>query len=155
MRFATFSLLALATRASALDGLTPCALNCITGAADATECKVFTNVTCTCTNADFQFKTQSCLTNECLAAELGAVLGLLHSQCDAVSLSVTATPTATVAFLPPNTAADISGSPSGSVTSSPGGPGSASKTTGSTSSSQTGTNERQPQVSYSRVLPMY
>jgi hypothetical protein len=38
MHFATFSLLALATRASALDGLTPCALNCITGAADATEC---------------------------------------------------------------------------------------------------------------------
>jgi hypothetical protein len=38
MRFATFSLLALATRASALTVLTSCASICITAAAYATEC---------------------------------------------------------------------------------------------------------------------
>ncbi|KAJ7871339.1 hypothetical protein B0H13DRAFT_2280444 [Mycena leptocephala] len=108
MRFATFSLLALATRASALTELTSCAAICITAAAYATECIFITNTTCTCTNADFQFKTQSCVTNECLAADLGIVLDFLHNLCDLDSLSITTTttPTATVAFLPPNPAAD-------------------------------------------------
>ncbi|KAJ7836634.1 hypothetical protein B0H13DRAFT_187729 [Mycena leptocephala] len=72
-----------AASASASAALSPCALNCILDAADATECKVPGNVTCTCTNADFQFKAQSCLTNECQAAEVGAALDLQQSQCGA------------------------------------------------------------------------
>jgi hypothetical protein len=41
------------------------------------------NLTCACTNADFQFKSSSCLQAECLASELGAAVGLQQAQCGA------------------------------------------------------------------------
>jgi hypothetical protein len=89
-------------------------LNCITDAANATECKIFSNTTCVCTNADFQFKVQSCLTAECQASELGAAQGLQQQVCGAASLTVSGSPSATAPFTPSNSASDISGSPSAS-----------------------------------------
>ncbi|KAJ7921557.1 hypothetical protein B0H13DRAFT_2318258 [Mycena leptocephala] len=53
--------------ASAIAGtaLSPCALACITVIANTTECGILSNITCACTNADFQFKAGSCLQPEC------------------------------------------------------------------------------------------
>ncbi|KAJ7152163.1 hypothetical protein C8R43DRAFT_1003674 [Mycena crocata] len=96
--------------ASAAAALSPCALSCASLAAANSTCNVATNVTCVCTNADFQFKAASCLQTECQASEMGAALGLQNSQCGAASLSATAAPTATAPFTPPNSAADISAS---------------------------------------------
>ncbi|KAJ7891919.1 hypothetical protein B0H14DRAFT_3126259 [Mycena olivaceomarginata] len=75
-------------------------LGCLTAAANATECGSPANLTCACTNADFQFKSSSCLQAECLASELGAAVGLQQAQCGALSLSATAAPTATAPFTP-------------------------------------------------------
>ncbi|KAJ7806651.1 hypothetical protein B0H14DRAFT_3483933 [Mycena olivaceomarginata] len=116
-----------AAQASATAVLTPCVLGCLTAAANATECGSPANLTCACTNADFQFKSSSCLQAECLASELGAAVGLQQAQCGALSLSATAAPTATAPFTPSNPAADISGAPSQSGSGSPSAtPGSAS-----------------------------
>ncbi|KAJ7467653.1 hypothetical protein FB451DRAFT_1401642 [Mycena latifolia] len=122
--------------ASALAALSPSAAVCITDAAANSTCANFGNLTCVCTNADFQQKAMTCLAAECQAAEAGAALGLQQSQCGAQSLSAStmlefmqaetapqgqsvfpvarsdAIPTATAPFLPSNSAADISGSPS-------------------------------------------
>ncbi|KAJ7923637.1 hypothetical protein B0H13DRAFT_1979721 [Mycena leptocephala] len=102
--------------ASAIAGsaLSTCAIACITAAANATECGIASNITCACTNADFQFKAHSCLQAECQASEMAAALGLQSQECGAVTLSATALPTATAPFTPSNSAADISGSPSAS-----------------------------------------
>ncbi|KAJ7053469.1 hypothetical protein C8F01DRAFT_1166470, partial [Mycena amicta] len=94
---------------ASIAALTPCVLGCLTPAA-ADTCLTFTNVTCVCTNADFQQKAASCLQAECNAEEMKAALGLQKAQCGAASLSATSTPTATTPFLPSNSAADISAS---------------------------------------------
>ncbi|KAJ7342399.1 hypothetical protein DFH08DRAFT_874191 [Mycena albidolilacea] len=118
---------ASAAEASASAVLTPCVLGCLTAAANATECGSPANLTCACTNADFQFKSSSCLQAECLASELGAAVGLQKQQCGALALSATAAPSATAPFTPSNPAADISGAPSsaGSSNSPSSTPGSA------------------------------
>ncbi|KAF7303691.1 CFEM domain-containing protein [Mycena indigotica] len=102
-----------------ISALTPCIIGCLTAAGQATVCNTFTNVTCVCTNADFQQKSASCFQGECKAAELAPAMALQQSQCAAAGLSATARPTASAPFLPSNPAADISrsGSPSGSAAS--------------------------------------
>ncbi|KAJ7318551.1 hypothetical protein DFH08DRAFT_892223 [Mycena albidolilacea] len=111
--------------ASATAALGPCALTCITDAAAATECNILGNLTCVCTNPDFQFKSMSCIQSECQAAELGAAIGAQQQQCggagSSTTLSVTGTPSATNPFLPSNSASDISGSPSSSQSGTTGG----------------------------------
>ncbi|KAJ7842869.1 hypothetical protein B0H14DRAFT_2780049 [Mycena olivaceomarginata] len=109
---------AIGPRASGAS-ISPCGLNCVTAAAEATECQVFTNITCTCTNRDFQFKVTSCVSGECQTTDVEAVLILLGQQCGTVDLSPTGTPTGTAPFLPFNSAADISGSPSVSSSANP------------------------------------
>ncbi|KAJ6474416.1 hypothetical protein C8R47DRAFT_1324190 [Mycena vitilis] len=111
--------------ATAIAALSPCALTCITAAASASDCQTPANVTCLCTNADFQQKSGSCLTLECQASEVGAAIGLQQSQCGAASLSVSGKPSATAPFTPSNSAADISGSASGASGSASGSTGSA------------------------------
>ncbi|KAF7302855.1 CFEM domain-containing protein [Mycena kentingensis (nom. inval.)] len=86
-----------------LSALTPCVLGCITAAARATVCGTFTNVTCICTDADYQQKAASCLQVECKSDEFVAALALEQAQCG--DLSVTSVPTATAPFLPSNSAA--------------------------------------------------
>ncbi|KAF7341404.1 CFEM domain-containing protein [Mycena venus] len=113
--------------------LTPCALNCLAAAASASECGTPTNLTCVCTNPDFQYKAASCLKAECRPAEGAAVLDMQASQC--YGLSATGAPTATAPFTPSNSAADISASVpasgsssvrSGSASGEPGSPASSS-----------------------------
>ncbi|KAJ7182184.1 hypothetical protein C8R43DRAFT_940330 [Mycena crocata] len=99
-----------AASTTAVAALSPCALSCISLAAADTACGTPTNVTCVCTDADFQFKAGSCLSTECQPAEMGAALGLQNSQCGAASLSATAKPTATAPFTPSNSNSDISAS---------------------------------------------
>ncbi|KAJ7467659.1 hypothetical protein FB451DRAFT_1560789 [Mycena latifolia] len=111
---------AAAASATAAAGLSACATVCITDAAANSTCGNFGNLTCVCTNADFQQKAQTCLTAECQASEVGAALGLQQSQCGAESLSASTKPTATAPFLPSNSAADISGSPSASASAKTG-----------------------------------
>jgi len=60
---------------------------------------------------------QSCLMGECLAAEMGAALGLQAAECGAASLKPTGSATATSPFLPSNSASDISGAPSAASSS--------------------------------------
>ncbi|KAJ7921586.1 hypothetical protein B0H13DRAFT_2415342 [Mycena leptocephala] len=105
---------AASASASAIAGtaLSPCALACITAIANTTECGILSNITCACTNADFQFKAGSCLHPECQANEMGAALGLQAQQCGAASISTTALPAAIAPITPSNSAGDISGSPS-------------------------------------------
>ncbi|KAJ6603341.1 hypothetical protein DFH09DRAFT_1124215 [Mycena vulgaris] len=76
---------AAAASASAADvgSLSPCALGCINAAAANSSCGTFGNITCLCTDANFQFKAASCLTAECKAADRTAALGLQASQCGA------------------------------------------------------------------------
>ncbi|KAF7304540.1 CFEM domain-containing protein [Mycena chlorophos] len=110
---ATGSLTASASSASesaSLSSLTPCVLGCLTPAAAQSECLTFTNVTCVCTNADFQYKATTCLQAECSASEMTAALAMQSAECGAESLSATGKPTDTAPFLPSNSAADISAS---------------------------------------------
>ncbi|KAF7304106.1 CFEM domain-containing protein [Mycena indigotica] len=115
---------------ASLAALTPCVIGCLTAAAVDTPCSTFTNVTCACTNADFQFKATSCMQGECKAEELSAAVGIQQAQCSALSLSATAPPTATTPFLPSNSAADISVSGAASAPGSGGSPTSTSPSAG-------------------------
>ncbi|KAJ7302827.1 hypothetical protein DFH08DRAFT_945516 [Mycena albidolilacea] len=109
---------------SGTTGIAPCVLNCLAAAANATECGVPTNLTCACTNPDFQFKSRSCLQAECKPDDLVAALGLQQQQCAPLSLSATASPSATAPFTPSNAGADISAAPTGSSAGSSGSPSS-------------------------------
>ncbi|KAJ6545766.1 hypothetical protein B0H19DRAFT_1168460 [Mycena capillaripes] len=109
---------AAASSAAASAQLPLCALNCVTAAANATVCGIPTNMTCVCTNPDFQFKAQSCLTAECSPADAGAAVGQQQAVCGPASLTVSGSPSATAPFTPSNSAADISGAPSASGNSS-------------------------------------
>ncbi|KAJ6603328.1 hypothetical protein DFH09DRAFT_1068496 [Mycena vulgaris] len=98
--------------------LSPCARGCIAAAAANSSCETSGNVACMCTDPDFQFKATSCLAAECQAPEMGTALGLQASQCRAMSLTPTASASATVPFVPSNSAADISSPASGSSSAS-------------------------------------
>ncbi|KAF7324901.1 CFEM domain-containing protein [Mycena kentingensis (nom. inval.)] len=89
-----------------LSALTPCILGCINAAAADSPCGSFTNVSCVCTDADFQFKSGTCFQAECQASEVGPALALQSANCG--TQSATAAPTASTPFLPSNSAADIS-----------------------------------------------
>ncbi|KAJ7802606.1 hypothetical protein B0H14DRAFT_3884487, partial [Mycena olivaceomarginata] len=102
----------------------PASLTVSQAAANATECGVPTNLTCACTNADFQFKSSSCLQAECKPEDLVAALGLQQQQCAPLSLSATASPSATAPFTPSNAGADISAASTGSSAGSSGSPSS-------------------------------
>ncbi|KAJ7347447.1 hypothetical protein DFH08DRAFT_1080408 [Mycena albidolilacea] len=97
-------------------------LGCLTAAANATEYGSPANVTCACTNADFQFNSTSYLQAECKAEELAAAVGLQQQQraprecCSCIVsprpphfaslFSISASPPPFASF---NPAADISG----------------------------------------------
>ncbi|KAJ7785587.1 hypothetical protein B0H14DRAFT_2958045, partial [Mycena olivaceomarginata] len=94
-----------AAQASATAVVSPCVLNCLTAAANTTECGSPTNLTCSCTNTDFQSKAISCLQAECKPEELAAALGLQKQQCGSSagsSGSPSATPGSALSlFAPP------------------------------------------------------
>ncbi|KAJ7510577.1 hypothetical protein B0H11DRAFT_2269196 [Mycena galericulata] len=96
-------------------GLSNCALACISAAAADS-----TNLTCVCTDANFQAKCASCLKAECQAADAGPALALQKRECG--TTSATAAPSATAPFTPSNPAADISASVTGTKPSSSGSP---------------------------------
>ncbi|KAJ7080706.1 hypothetical protein C8R44DRAFT_992410 [Mycena epipterygia] len=117
--------------AASATGLTSCALTCITEAAKNSSCLTPTNVTCVCTDPNFQAKAATCLQGECKAADSEGALALQKQQCGAASLSATAVPTATAPFLPSNSDADISASGTGaSVSAATSGSASAGGKTG-------------------------
>ncbi|KAJ6526176.1 hypothetical protein DFH09DRAFT_1188066, partial [Mycena vulgaris] len=70
--------------------LSPCATTCITGAAANSACLITTNMTCMCTDTDFQGQFNTCLLGQCLASEMQVALGLLGSECATASRSVAA-----------------------------------------------------------------
>ncbi|KAJ7810983.1 hypothetical protein B0H14DRAFT_3480092 [Mycena olivaceomarginata] len=127
-----------AAQPSGTAGIAPCVLNCLAAAANATECGVPTNLTCACTNADFQFKSRSCLQAECKPEDLVAALGLQQQQCaprecrsfvvvirSGASPSPPPHPQAPPPpFTPSNAGADISAAPTGSSAGSSGSPSS-------------------------------
>ncbi|KAJ7336081.1 hypothetical protein DFH08DRAFT_813327 [Mycena albidolilacea] len=61
-----------AAKPSGTTRLTPCVINCLAAAANATECGTLTNLTCACTNANFQFKAHSCLQAKCKPEDVAA-----------------------------------------------------------------------------------
>ncbi|KAF7304302.1 CFEM domain-containing protein [Mycena chlorophos] len=111
--------------------ISPCTLACISDAAANGACGSIANVTCLCTDAEFQFQSVSCMQLECQASEIQPALALQASQCGTTA-SATATPSNTQPFTPVNSAADISSSGSGSAAS---GGKSAGATSGSASGS--------------------
>ncbi|KAJ7435229.1 hypothetical protein B0H11DRAFT_2257416 [Mycena galericulata] len=96
--------------------LSNCTLACISAAAADSSCLVATNLTCVCTDANFEAMSASCLELECQPADAGPALALQEQQCG--TTSATAAPTATAPFTPSNRAADISVSVSGSASAS-------------------------------------
>ncbi|KAI0762960.1 hypothetical protein C8Q74DRAFT_1292829 [Fomes fomentarius] len=73
-----------------ISGISPCILQCITTAAGAAGCSGLTDVTCFCTNTDFQNQTLSCLQKSCTDADVKASQALQQQQCGAVSGNSTA-----------------------------------------------------------------
>ncbi|KAJ7510551.1 hypothetical protein B0H11DRAFT_2269180 [Mycena galericulata] len=61
--------------------LSNCALACISTAAADSSCLVATNLTCVCTDANFQAMSASCLAAECQPAEVGPALALQEQEC--------------------------------------------------------------------------
>ncbi|KAJ7323156.1 hypothetical protein DFH08DRAFT_817734 [Mycena albidolilacea] len=111
-----------AAQPSGTAGLTPCVLNCLAAATNATECETPTNLSCTCTNTDFQFKARSCLQAECKSEDVAAV-GLQQQQCAPLSLSATV-PHPPPPLHPLERGADIP-APTASSAGSPGSPSAA------------------------------
>ncbi|KAF7359873.1 CFEM domain-containing protein [Mycena venus] len=74
---------ASAAQASVTASLSPCAATCIAAAVNATDCKAISNVTCVCTDPNFQSMATSCLKAECQPSEVGAAQGLQQQQCGA------------------------------------------------------------------------
>nr|GAT52010.1 predicted protein [Mycena chlorophos] len=109
--------------------ISPCTLACISDAAANGACGSIANVTCLCTDAEFQFQSVSCMQLECQASEIQPALALQASQCGTTA-SATATPSNTQPFTPVNSAADINSSGAAS-----GGKSSAGATSGSASGS--------------------
>ncbi|KAI0737218.1 hypothetical protein C8Q80DRAFT_1301062 [Daedaleopsis nitida] len=68
-------------------GISPCILQCITQAATGTGCSGLTDVTCFCTNTQFQQASAACLQQSCTAADLQTVMALQQSECANVSAS--------------------------------------------------------------------
>ncbi|KAF8212813.1 hypothetical protein K438DRAFT_1957410 [Mycena galopus ATCC 62051] len=127
---ATASVSAVDPGASAdLAGQPPCAQTCLGAAANVTGCVSPLNITCVCTNADFQFKAESCLLLECQPIELSGAILVQYGLCGATTATVS--PTATAPFTPPNPNADISSTSSVSASAASGASGSAS-TSGNT-----------------------
>ncbi|KAF9067491.1 hypothetical protein BDP27DRAFT_1176252, partial [Rhodocollybia butyracea] len=61
--------------------LSACATACLTQAAEQDGCGSFTNVTCACTNAQFQADVVSCISAECPISDLSDVEGLQTAEC--------------------------------------------------------------------------
>ncbi|KAJ6572540.1 hypothetical protein DFH09DRAFT_1153104 [Mycena vulgaris] len=76
--------------ASLPSALSPCTTTCITGAAANSACLITTNMTCICTDTDFQGQFNTCLLGQCLASEMQVALGLLGSECATASRSAAA-----------------------------------------------------------------
>ncbi|KAJ7133127.1 hypothetical protein C8R44DRAFT_870566 [Mycena epipterygia] len=89
--------------ASGISALTPCTLSCISLAAANSSCLSPTNITCVCTDPNFQVKLSR-------ASARPQTATLRSHSRRSTSLSATAAPTATAPFIPSNSAADISAS---------------------------------------------
>jgi len=129
--------------------LSSCAEACVSQAAQQDGCVTFTNITCVCTNAQFQQDARTCLTAECTAADLTELEGLEASLCGASGLSASGTATNTAVFsasgisagsgtslsIPATSSGASSGSASGASSSSASGASSGSASSGSATTS--------------------
>ncbi|KAI0685225.1 hypothetical protein BC835DRAFT_1385395 [Cytidiella melzeri] len=70
--------------ASIPSGISSCALNCIETAASSAGCSSFTDLTCVCTNQQFQSAATTCLQG-CGTADLQAAQALQSSECASIS----------------------------------------------------------------------
>ncbi|KAI0762955.1 hypothetical protein C8Q74DRAFT_189878 [Fomes fomentarius] len=64
-------------------GITQCILGCISQASSANGCSGITDVTCLCTNQQFQQTATSCLESSCSQQEIQAAQQLQQQQCAA------------------------------------------------------------------------
>ncbi|WWC58988.1 uncharacterized protein I303_101534 [Kwoniella dejecticola CBS 10117] len=86
MKFTVLASIALASLVSA-QTIPECVLTCSTQAAAAAGCSSYTDVTCVCTNADFQNAATSCLTANCTTADQTAALSLQSALCAGQSVT--------------------------------------------------------------------
>ncbi|KIK69433.1 hypothetical protein GYMLUDRAFT_1002773 [Collybiopsis luxurians FD-317 M1] len=119
--------------------LSSCATACVSQAAEKDGCGSFTNITCVCTNAQFQADALSCLTAECSASDLTTLQGLQATECGAAQLSATGSVTDTSVFsatgVSSGTGTSLSIPSSGAASS-----GASSSGSGSTTGSASGTS---------------
>ncbi|KAI0742027.1 hypothetical protein C8Q80DRAFT_1109672 [Daedaleopsis nitida] len=64
-----------------LSGISPCLLTCIS---QAKGCSSLTDVTCFCTNAEFQAEALACLQKSCTAEDLATVTALQQAECGSI-----------------------------------------------------------------------
>ncbi|KAJ7059617.1 hypothetical protein C8F01DRAFT_216949 [Mycena amicta] len=81
--------------ADASPSISPCILDCLTTAGTASPCMTFTNVTCACTDDEFQKSTAACIMDQC-PDEMEAGQELQDANCGAdESASASATAAST------------------------------------------------------------
>ncbi|KAI0712840.1 hypothetical protein C8T65DRAFT_574463 [Cerioporus squamosus] len=64
-------------------GISPCILTCLTQAASTNGCQGITDLTCLCTNTQFQSDARSCLESSCSADEVSTAEALQSQECGA------------------------------------------------------------------------
>ncbi|KAI0742004.1 hypothetical protein C8Q80DRAFT_1274334 [Daedaleopsis nitida] len=96
--------------------ISACIVTCITEAATANGCTGLTDVTCFCTNTQFQSQTLACLQKSCTADDLTTVAALQKAQCGSASGNSTTTSGASgsTATTPSSTDSTGAAAPTGS-----------------------------------------
>ncbi|KAF5322927.1 hypothetical protein D9619_002260 [Psilocybe cf. subviscida] len=104
-----------------LGGLSPCIIQCVSGAATLNKCS-FTDVSCVCSSAQFQVDAAACLTAHCTPADLTAALNLQSTQCTAAGITPTGSagaPQSVPFTLASSAAGTATGAPAGTATGAP------------------------------------
>ncbi|KAF4621470.1 hypothetical protein D9613_001221 [Agrocybe pediades] len=125
--FAVLATFAVVANAQAgFDTLSPCALACVIPGATQNGCEDPTDAQCVCASAQIVADVTQCLTANCEASDIQAVLAVQQAQCSAAGVTPTgdATGVNTIPFTLASSAASSASSPAptGSGSSSAGGP---------------------------------
>ncbi|THU91811.1 hypothetical protein K435DRAFT_223018 [Dendrothele bispora CBS 962.96] len=79
--FALLAFAAVAVHAQDLSGVDECIIDCVTSAASSNGCSSFTDLSCVCSNTQFQQASLSCLQSKCTQDDVNNAMQLQQAQC--------------------------------------------------------------------------